>query len=160
MSDIFPTAWQAFNYADYEPSDTFTIFGAGPVELLSAYSIMLRGTSRVCSVDNVPAQLTFAASISAIPITLNEIDPVQQIMSSDSGRVRRSVECVGYKTLNASLSPKSDIVLRNMIEVTSLSGGLGVAGVYPLDGKLLMKMIFNCRPLIEMFQCVRIIICN
>lgn len=41
------------------------------------------------------------------------------------------MDCVGYEAVNASLSPESDIVLCNMIEVTSVNGGVGVAGVYP-----------------------------
>ena len=131
LSDIFPTAWQALDYSGFEPGDTVAVFGAGPVGLLSAYSAMLRGASRVYSVDSVPARLSLAASIGAIPIAFNESDPVQQILAHEPGGVRRSVDCVGYEAVNASLSPESDIVLRNMIEVTSVNGGVGVAGVYP-----------------------------
>ncbi|KAL2695751.1 hypothetical protein AAEP93_003844 [Penicillium crustosum] len=57
------------------------IFGAGPVGLLSAYSTILRGASSVYSVDSVPARLSLAASIGAVPIAFNESDPVQQILA-------------------------------------------------------------------------------
>ncbi|KAL4789418.1 hypothetical protein BDV19DRAFT_395063 [Aspergillus venezuelensis] len=80
LSDIFPTAWTSLDYAGFEPGDPVANFGAGPVGLLAAYSAMLRGASRVYSVDSVPSRLELAASIGAIPISFNTSDPVQQIL--------------------------------------------------------------------------------
>ncbi|KAL4948240.1 hypothetical protein BDW69DRAFT_199032 [Aspergillus filifer] len=131
LSDIFPTAWTSLDYAGSGPGDTVAIFGAGPVGLLTAYSAMLRGASRVYAVDSVPSRLELAASIGAMLISFNTSDPVQQILEYEPNGVRRSVDCVRYEAVNATFSPDVSIVLRNMVEVTSVNGGLGLAGVYP-----------------------------
>lgn len=130
VSDIFTTAWTALDFAGFEPGDSVAVFGAGPVGLLSAYSAVLRGASRVYSVDRIQDRLDLAASVGAIPINFNQSDPVQQIMALEPNGVRRSVNCVGYEAENSTGQVDSSIVMRQMVNVTAARGGIGIVGVY------------------------------
>lgn len=97
---------------------------------MCAYSAILRGASKVYSIDYVPARLEKAASIGAIPINFTKGDPVAQILASEPRGVRRSCDCVGFECLNDQLEPQEDIVLTNCINVTEPTGGIGVIGLY------------------------------
>ena len=130
VSDIFATGWTALDYANFEPGDTVAVFGAGPVGLLSAYSAVLRGASRVYSVDHEPSRLQLAASIGATPINFVESDPVQQIMSYEPNGVTRSVDCVGYEAVNGNLTHQPNVIINNMAAVTSTGGGVGQIGIF------------------------------
>lgn len=140
LSDIFATGWTVLDFAGFEPGDTVAVFGAGPVGLLAAYSAMLRGASKVYSIDHVPERLDLAASIGAIPINFNHSDPVEQILAVEPNGVTRSVDCVGYEAVNAQGEVELGIVLHNMMNVTSDYGGIGVVGVYLGDGQMSMSM--------------------
>ncbi|KZL80618.1 alcohol dehydrogenase -like domain-containing protein, partial [Colletotrichum incanum] len=76
VSDIFATGWAGIDYSGFQPGDSVAVFGAGPVGLLSAYSAILRGASKVYVVDHVEERLELAASIGAIPINFAKSDPV------------------------------------------------------------------------------------
>ncbi|GKZ38320.1 hypothetical protein AbraIFM66950_010450 [Aspergillus brasiliensis] len=130
ISDIFSTGWQALTYSGFEPGDTVAIFGAGPVGLMAAYSALLRGASRVYSVDQVPSRLQLASSIGAIPINFNTSDPVEQIMSLEPSGVTRALDCVGFEAVNATGHRIDGIVPRNLISVAAQQGGIAIAGVY------------------------------
>lgn len=129
ISDIFGTAWTSLDYAGFEPGDTVAVFGAGPVGLLVAYSALLRGASRVYSVDHVQMRLERAASIGAIPIDFTA-DAVAQILEHEPNGVMRSVDAVGMEAVNSNLEHEDGIVITQMIAVTHLAGGIGIPGVY------------------------------
>ncbi|EOD48286.1 putative alcohol dehydrogenase protein [Neofusicoccum parvum UCRNP2] len=130
VSDIFGTGWLSLDFAGFEAGDTVAVFGAGPVGLLAAYSAQLRGASRIYVVDHVQSRLDMAASIGAVPINFRESDPVQQILAHEPNGVRRSVDCVGYESLNADLEIDRSIVVRNMVAVTGFQGGMGQVGAW------------------------------
>ena len=130
LSDIFATGWTALDFAGMEPGDTVAVFGAGPVGLMAAYSATLRGASRVYSVDYVPERLRLAESIGAVPINFRDADPVEQILALEPNGVARSVDCVGFEQVNRNLTVQSDVIIRNMLAVTSTNGGMGTVGVY------------------------------
>lgn len=134
LSDIFATGWTAIDYSGFQAGDTVAIFGAGPVGLLAAYSAILRGASKVYSVDDVPTRLEVARSIGAIPINFADSDPVQQIMALEPDGVTRSVDCVGYEAVNRNGTTSADTIITNMLGVTSRGGGLGTVGVYNMPG--------------------------
>lgn len=140
VSDIFATGWTVLDFAGFQPGDTVAVFGAGPVGLLAAYSAMLRGASKVYSIDHVQARLDLAESIGAIPINFNQTDPVEQILALEPNGVSRSVDCVGYEAVNAQGEIELGIVLRNMMNVTSDYGGIGVVGVYLGEETTTMSM--------------------
>jgi threonine dehydrogenase-like Zn-dependent dehydrogenase len=130
VSDIFGTAWTALDWSNFQPGDTVAIFGAGPVGLLAAYSAILRGASRVYSVDHVTDRLARAASIGAIPIDFTASDPVAQILEYEPNGVMRLVDCVGLEALDATLEHDETIILRNMIALAHQGGGIGQVGVF------------------------------
>ncbi|KAF2190896.1 GroES-like protein [Zopfia rhizophila CBS 207.26] len=130
ISDIWATAWAALDYSQFKAGDSVAVFGTGPVGLLAAYSAILRGASRVYSIDHVEARLERAASIGAIPINFVESDPVAQILAQEPEGVTRSVDCVGMESLNSRLELEEDIVVQQMVAVTRWHGGLGQVGVH------------------------------
>ncbi|KAJ5669648.1 alcohol dehydrogenase [Penicillium macrosclerotiorum] len=112
------------------PGDTVAVFGAGPVGILAAYSALLRGASRVYSVDQVPDRLTLAASIGSIPIQFNASDPVQQILAREPNGVTRALDCVGFEAVDAAGERADGIVPSHLISVAADLGGIAIAGVY------------------------------
>ncbi|KAL2857353.1 hypothetical protein BJY01DRAFT_261982 [Aspergillus pseudoustus] len=137
LSDIFATGWTAITYSGFQPGDTVAVFGAGPVGLLAAYSAILRGASRVYVIDSVPMRLERAASIGAIPISLNgttEGDAVQKILRREPNGVTRSVDCVGYEAVNSNLQPQENAIILDMVRVTAERGGMGTIGVFAAPG--------------------------
>lgn len=130
ISDIFSTAWQGLTWSGFESGDSVVVMGAGPVGLLAAYSAILRGASRVYSVDQVQDRLDLAESIGAIPINFNESDPVAQILAREPNGVRRGVECVGYEAVNSSNVVDAGITLNQLLNVTAPRGGVGIVGLF------------------------------
>ncbi|KAJ5365779.1 hypothetical protein N7517_008665 [Penicillium concentricum] len=130
LSDIFPTAWMGVTWSGFQAGDKIAIFGAGPVGLLAAYSAILRGASRVYSVDSVEKRLELAASIGAIPINFTKGEPSAQILAREPGGVQRTVDCVGEECVNEKLKPDQSFVITQAIKCTSVGGGLGVVGVH------------------------------
>ena len=106
------------------------VFGAGPVGLLCAYSALLRGATKVYSVDYVPARLKKAASIGAVPIDFTKRDPVTQTMTHESRGVRCSCDCVGLDCLNDQLELQENVVFNNCIRVAKAAKGIGLIGIY------------------------------
>ncbi|KAL2669934.1 hypothetical protein Neosp_015100 [[Neocosmospora] mangrovei] len=130
LSDIFPTGWAALDFARFKPGDTVAVFGAGPVGLLSAHSAIIRGASKVYVVDYVQSRLDLAESIGAVPINFVDTDPVEEILRYEpNGGVIRSVDCVGAEAFNRDLEIEQDIIIRQMIAVTRIGGGIGQVGV-------------------------------
>lgn len=130
VADIFSTAWTCLDWSGFQPGDTVAVFGSGPVGLLAAYSALLRGASRVYSIDHVPMRLERAASIGAIPINFAESDPVDQILAHEPRGVMRSLDCVGIEAVNSSLLPDEGIIVRQMIALTHFGGGIGQVGIW------------------------------
>ena len=147
LSDIFATAWSSITSTGFQPGDTVAIYGAGPVGLLAAYSALLRGASRVYSIDYVDARLAKAKSIGAIPIDLGRGDPADQILKLEPDGVRRTSDCIGFECVNTDLMLQENFVINNAIKVTGELGGIAVTGVYwtgPKDkGEPLQKPRFG-----------------
>ena len=131
-SDIFPTAWSCITSTGFQPGDTVAVYGAGPVGLLAAYSALLRGASKVYSIDHVPSRLKLAKSIGAIPIDLKAGDPADQIIALEpqAQGVKRTADCVGFECVNTHLEPQPDFVINNAIKLTTQNGGISITGVY------------------------------
>lgn len=126
----FLTPFPSLDFAGFYPGETVAIFGAGPVGLASAYSAVLRGASRVYSIDHVASRLEKAASIGAIPINFMESDPVDQILASEPDGVVRTVDAVGYEAINSNGEHQENVVINQMIRLTMTAGGMGGLGVF------------------------------
>ena len=138
LADIFPTGYHGSELAGVKPGESVSVFGAGPVGLMAAYSSVIRGAAGVYSVDHVKERLDKAASIGAIPINYDEGDPVEQIKSMRNGKgTDKGIDAVGYQATSAGSSAAGgeqdevpNIVLNQLIEVVEPTGSLGIPGLY------------------------------
>ncbi|KAH8659985.1 alcohol dehydrogenase [Xylariales sp. PMI_506] len=137
LSDIFCTAWAGLSLSGFAPGDSVAVFGAGPVGLLCAYSAILRGASKVFSVDHVQSRLDKAASIGAIPINFTKKgeDASSQIIAQQAGGVNRVVDCCGFECVNAELKPQENYILLEALKVAAEFGGISLIGVYDVVAK-------------------------
>jgi len=138
LADIFPTGYHGSELAGVKPGESVSVFGAGPVGLMAAYSSVIRGAAEVYSVDHVKERLDKAASIGAIPINYDKGDPVEQIKSLRNGKgTDKGIDAVGYQATSAGSSAAGgeqdevpNIVLNQLIEVVEPTGSLGIPGLY------------------------------
>jgi threonine dehydrogenase-like Zn-dependent dehydrogenase len=98
LSDILPTAWQAFEWADVPEGGTLAVFGLGPVGQLTCRIGLHRGC-RVLGIDLVPERLALAAQHGVETIDLREVkDPADAVLQLTGGRGADStVEAVGME---------------------------------------------------------------
>ena len=131
LSDIFPTGWHGVVLSGFEPGDSVTVFGAGPVGLMAAHSARIMGASEVFVVDQQADRLKLAEQIDCTPIDFSQGDPVEQIGQATKGRgTRRGVEAVGWQAHDPSGQEHPELVLDNLVQVVQAHGGIGVVGVY------------------------------
>lgn len=136
LADIFPTGYHGCELAQVIPGETVVVYGAGPVGLMAAYSALLRGASRVFSVDRVPERLAKAKEIGAIPINFDNGDPTQQIKDQTDGEgTDKGVDAVGYQAVVAKADHEEPaVVLNALIQTVRPTGMLGIPGLYvPAD---------------------------
>ena len=87
------------------------MFGAGPVGLMAAYSVVIRGASRMFVVNKVPERLKEAKEIGCMPVDFTKSDSVDHIKMNDR-TVDRAVDAVGYQAVDSSGSKeKPNVVL-------------------------------------------------
>lgn len=98
LSDILPTAWQAFEYADVPEGGTVAVFGLGPVGQLTA-RIALNAGRRVIGVDRVPERLALAKQHGVEVLDLDEVDNIPEaILALTDGRgADGTVDAVGME---------------------------------------------------------------
>ncbi|HEU5441879.1 MAG TPA: glutathione-independent formaldehyde dehydrogenase [Ktedonobacterales bacterium] len=132
LADIFPTGYHGCELAQVSPGESVVVYGAGPVGLMAAYSALLRGASRVFSVDRVPERLDKAREIGAIPINFDQGDPVQQIKDQTGGEgTDKGVDAVGYQAVvQGAQREEPATVLNALINTVRPTGMLGVPGLY------------------------------
>jgi glutathione-independent formaldehyde dehydrogenase len=132
LADIFPTGYHGCELADVRPGETVAVYGAGPVGLMAAYSALLRGASKVFSVDRVPERLAKARDIGATPVNFDEGDPTTQIKEQTDGMgAHKGVDAVGYQ----AVTPKGEreepaVVLNALVQTVRPTGALGIPGLY------------------------------
>jgi glutathione-independent formaldehyde dehydrogenase len=136
LADIFPTGYHGCELAQVSPGESVAVYGAGPVGLMAAYSALLRGASKVFSVDRVPERLAKAREIGAIPIDFTAGNPADQIKEQTGGEgTDKGVDAVGYQAQAHDASHEEPaIVLNTLVETVRPTGMLGVPGLYvPAD---------------------------
>jgi glutathione-independent formaldehyde dehydrogenase len=136
LADIFPTGYHGCELADVSPGETVAVYGAGPVGLMAAYSALLRGASKVFSIDRVPERLAKAEEIGAIAINFDQGDPVEQIKEQTEGEgTDKGIDAVGYQAVVKDADREEPaVVLNALIQTVRPTGALGVPGLYvPAD---------------------------
>lgn len=152
LADIFPTGYHATELAKVVAGDSVTVFGAGPVGLMAAYSALIRGASRVFVVDRVPDRLRLAEQIGATAIDFSQGDAAEQIKDRTDGvGTDKGIDAVGYQATAKEGEEQPAVVLNTLVETVRPTGRLGVIGLYVTDdpggpsesakqGQLLFKM--------------------
>ena len=105
LSDIMPTAWQAYEYADVPEEGTLAVFGLGPVGQLTV-RIARNAGRRVIGVDRVPERMALAAGYGAEIVDLDAVDDVPgAIFELTDGRGADStVDAVGMEAHGSPLA--------------------------------------------------------
>ncbi len=105
LSDILPTAWQAYEFADVGAGDVLAVFGLGPVGQLTTRIAAHHGT-RVIGVDLVPERLALAARWGAETVDLRAVDDVTEaILGLTDGRgADGTVDAVGMEAHGSPLA--------------------------------------------------------
>src|SRR3954449_9239304 len=74
LSDVLPTAWQAFDYADVPKDGSVVVLGLGPIGDMTCRIALHHGVETVVGVDLVPERLQRAQERGVTTIDLAEHD--------------------------------------------------------------------------------------
>ncbi|HET9969384.1 MAG TPA: zinc-dependent alcohol dehydrogenase [Streptosporangiaceae bacterium] len=87
LSDILPTAYQAYRYADTPEDGTLAVLGLGPIGQFAARIARHLGVERVIGVDPVPERRAAAARFGIEVTDLNDdIDTASMLIEMTGGR--------------------------------------------------------------------------
>jgi threonine dehydrogenase-like Zn-dependent dehydrogenase len=105
LSDILPTAWQAYEFADVPEGGTVAVLGLGPVGQLTA-RIALNAGRRVIGIDRVHVRLELAKAWGVEVIDMDQVDDVPQaIFDLTGGRgADGTVDAVGMEAHGSPLA--------------------------------------------------------
>jgi threonine dehydrogenase-like Zn-dependent dehydrogenase len=105
LSDVLPTAWQAFMFADVPEEGTLAVFGLGPIGQMTARIGKLYG-ARVIGVDKVPERLDLARQWEVEVVDSSAVEDVQQaILDLTGGRgADGTVDAVGMEAHGSPLA--------------------------------------------------------
>lgn len=103
LSDVLPTAWQAFEYAAVPEGGSLAVIGLGPIGEMTCRIALQRGVEKVIGVDLVPERLARAASRGVQTINLNEHDDVAEAIRemTDGRGADAVVDAVGMEAHGA-----------------------------------------------------------
>ncbi len=103
LSDVLPTAWQAFEYASVPQGGSLAVVGLGPIGEMACRIAVQRGVEKVIGVDLVPERLARAASRGVQTVNLLEHDDVaESIRELTDGRGADAViDAVGMEAHGA-----------------------------------------------------------
>ena len=108
VSDVIPTAWQAFAFADVADGQTLAVFGLGPIGQMTA-RIALNAGARVIGVDRVPERLDLARAWGIEVIDLSQVqDVAEAILDLTEGRgADGTVDAVGMESHGNPIAEKA-----------------------------------------------------
>jgi len=145
LSDIFPTGYQAAEYADIKPGDTVAVWGCGPVGQFAIRSCFLFGASRVIAIDRHPARLRLAEEGGAETLNYEDTDDLVELLKDITGGTgpERCIDAVGMEAHGTSIYGKLErgkqalklqmdnaTVLRQVFQSCAAGGTASIAGVY------------------------------
>ncbi len=123
ISDNLPTGFFGTEMVNINPEGVYAVVGCGSVGLMAIISAFAQGAKKVYALDRIPFRLEKAASFGAIPVNIEEQDPVEKIKSETGGRgVDGVIEAVG------SAAP-----LKLAFDLLRPGGILGSVGVQAFD---------------------------
>ena len=101
LSDVLPTAYQAYVYADTPKDGTLAVLGLGPIGQFAARIARHLGVERVIGVDPVPERRAAAARFGIEAVDLNETADTAGMlieMTGGRGRTRSSTRSAWRRT--------------------------------------------------------------
>lgn len=120
LSDILPTAWQAFEFADVPAGGTLAVIGLGPVGQLAA-RIGLWAGRRVIGIDLVPERLATAADHGVEVIDVNECSDVATAVRerTDGRGADATIDAVGMEAHGDPLAAAATGLVSRLPSVVS-----------------------------------------
>jgi threonine dehydrogenase-like Zn-dependent dehydrogenase len=99
LSDIVPTSYHAVVQCDPQPTDTVGIWGLGPIGLLVAQWLKVKGVKRIIGIDNVQERMDLAFDkFGVICINFDEVDDVaEHILKHFSEGLDRAIDCAAFR---------------------------------------------------------------
>ena len=96
LTDACPTGYMGAKRAEIRPGDAVAVIGQGPIGRSALEAAFLFGPSTVFALDRVPERLAGAEAMGAVPVNVDEVDPVSFIRQRLGGLgPQRVIEAVG-----------------------------------------------------------------
>ena len=141
LTDIFPTAYAAFDWTRFQPGESIVVIGCGPVGLMAQKIARTLGAETVIGVDIVDYRLKMAAeTVGSTAINAADGAAVEKIRALTHGRgADVAVDAVGLEADHSGLEKLATIVhmergsinaLRLAVSAVRRGGRIGVLGVY------------------------------
>jgi threonine dehydrogenase-like Zn-dependent dehydrogenase len=108
VSDVLPTAWQAFEFADVSEGQTLAVFGLGPIGQMTARIAKHKGV-RVIGIDRVAERLDLARQWGIETIDYDQVDDVPTaVLDLTAGRgADGTVDAVGMEAHGNPIAEKA-----------------------------------------------------
>ncbi len=98
LADVFPTGYQAAEYANIQPGDTVAVFGCGPVGQFAIRSAFMLGAERVIAIDRIAERLRMAREGGAEAVNYENVEIIEALREMTGGRGPDScIEAVGME---------------------------------------------------------------
>ena len=137
LSDILPTGFHGARTAGVDVGSTVYIAGAGPVGLAAAASSYILGAAVVIVGDRNPERLAHAKKMGYETINVSEHDNLSEQIAQIVGTpyVDAAVDAVGFEASGHGHSnePAPAAVLKSLMDITFVAGGLGIPGLYVVE---------------------------
>jgi threonine dehydrogenase-like Zn-dependent dehydrogenase len=120
LGDVLTTGIYAASLADAGADDVVAVVGCGPVGICTVLGLRAAGAMNVYALDREPARLALAGGAGAIPIHVDERNPVSVLFDATDGRGADAViDAVGHPS-----------AFEGAIDAVRRGGTVVVAGVY------------------------------
>jgi Threonine dehydrogenase and related Zn-dependent dehydrogenases len=178
LSDVLPTAWQAYEYAAVPPGGTLAVLGLGPIGDMTTRVALFRGASRVIGVDLVPERLDRARRHGVETLDLTQHDDIADAIrdltngrgpdsvvdavgmeahGSPVGKLAQQVASLLPDPVSARLMEAAGVdrlaALHLAIDIVRRGGTVSVIGVYAgMADPLPMMVLFDKQVQVRMGQ--------
>lgn len=120
IGDVLTTGFYGASLAGAGPDDVVAVLGCGPVGFCAIEGLRVLGSPTVYALDREPSRLALAAAAGAIPVHVDERNPVTALADATDGRGADVViDAVGHPT-----------AFEGAIDAVRRGGTVVVLGVY------------------------------